>query len=222
MQTIDVLSGYVELINLMPHPAQGISADLYAVNMARTSFLGESKGEEADLKLLKYLIEHKHLSPLEHIKFTFKVKVDIATARQWFRYRTGVFSELSRRYTEVDEDEFYIPTDFRAQSSNNKQASDGLISDQVGAQDIFESAVASAWDSYAKLIELNVAREQARLVLPVASMTTFIWTTDARNLLHFLKERCDEHAQYEIRQYALAIMRIVRYYMPHTLKFMEM
>lgn len=222
MQTIDVLSGYVELINLMPHPAQGISADLYAVNMARTSFLGESKGEEADLKLLKYLIEHKHLSPLEHIKFTFKVKVDIATARQWFRYRTGVFSELSRRYTEVDEDEFYIPTDFRAQSSNNKQASDGLISDQVGAQDIFESAVASAWASYAKLIELSVAREQARLVLPVASMTTFIWTTDARNLLHFLKERCDEHAQYEIRQYALAIMRIVRYYMPHTLKFMEM
>lgn len=219
MKWIEVLgNGYVELIDHMPQQ----NMDLRVVQTARTSFDRVNFGDDRDYKLLKYLIEHKHLSPFESCTFQFKIRCDMATARQWFRYRTGKYSEISRRYTEVGDDEFYIPNVFRTQSINNKQGSDGVLSEfnSQSAIQFYKHAVYKAKGAYKKLLELGVAREQARYVLPMAQMTTFVWTIDARNLIWgFLRERTDSHAQFEIRQYANAVLEIVKELMPKTIEY---
>jgi thymidylate synthase (FAD) len=218
----DVLSGFVELLDMMPHPLTGISVDSYIVQCARTSYLGASKGYDADMKLLKYLIDNKHFTPMEHVKMSFRVRTDLATARQWMRYRTGTFSEVSRRYTEVDGEDFYYPGVWRTQSKNNKQGSgDNLgVAENGDAIIEYRYAIDNAYASYQQLLELGVAREQARLVLPMSTMTTFIWTTDLRNLIFgFIRERVHHHAQAEIREYANAALEIVREIAPKTVEF---
>lgn len=219
---IEVLDkGFVELIDSMPKE----NMDLRVVQCARTSFNGTIYNDERDYKLLKYLIEHKHLSPLEHCKFTFRIKAPIVVLRQWMRYRTGVFSEISYRYIEVDDDDFYIPSQWRFQSESNKQGS----SDKILPTDEWEhklllgflkDMIDFGYTSYKRALEIGVAREQARLFLPAFALyTTVIWTVDLRNLLHFLNERLAENAQWEIRQYAKAIFEIARHLAPKTIEY---
>ncbi len=202
-------NGFVKLIEFM-------GGDQRAVESARVSFGAVSKGAALDRKLLEYLLEHGHLSPFEHSVFQFHIKCPIFVARQWMRHRIASYNEISARYTEVKE-EFYFPEAFRAQDKINRQGSvrSGAL-DQEKMLALYDKAIKASFKAYSDLLEAGAAREMARMVLPVAQYTQFHWTINARSLLNFLKLRLDDHAQYEIRQYALAIRGIFAEKMPWT------
>lgn len=201
--------GFVELVDFM-------GGDQRAVDSARVSFGGTSKGEDRDRKLIQYLLAHNHISPFEHSVFQFHVKCPIFVARQWMRHRIASYNEISARYTEVKE-EFYIPETFRAQDTINKQGSvAGAKLDNARLLDIYTKSIKASYAAYSEMLKAGVAREMARLTLPVAQYTQFHWSVNARSLMNFLSLRLDGHAQYEIRVYAEAIRRIFREKMPWT------
>ncbi len=200
--------GFVKLVDFM-------GGDMRAVESARVSFGGVSKGEDRDRKLLEYLLEHGHFSPFEHSVFQFHIKCPIFVARQWMRHRIASYNEISARYTEVH-DEFYMPEEFRAQDTVNRQGSveGGLDHRKLSAE--YSAAIEASYAAYQALLKAGVAREMARGVLPVSQYTQFYWTVNARSLLNFLDLRLDKHAQLEIRRYAEAIAVIFRERMPWT------
>jgi thymidylate synthase (FAD) len=206
---INVLDkGWVELVDLMPHPDAGVSSDLAVVNAARTSFLGESKGEEKDKKLLFYLLKHHHTTPFEMVEFKFRVRAPLVTWWQWARHRTWSFNAQSGRYTPFDEQDFYVPDVWRKQSQDNKQASEGKVSKEhsVDLTDKLARHYDESYRLYQTALECGVAKELARLFLPGFSVYyTWVAKVDAHNLMHFLKLRMSVDAQYEIRVYAQAI-----------------
>ncbi len=201
--------GFVRLVDFM-------GGDFSVVQSARVSFGKESKGAEKDIKLINYLMKHRHETPFEHSVFKFHVKCPIFVARQWMRHRIASVNEISLRYVEYD-DEFYIPEMLRKQSKSNKQAS---IMEPVEKQDELKREIAELYGRiraiYEKLIDRGVARELARIVLPLSTYTQFYWTINARSLMNFISLRADEHAQYEIREYAHRIAMIFRELMPIT------
>ena len=199
--------GFVKLVDFM-------GSDLRAVNAARVSFGGVSKGEDKDKALIKYLMEHEHLSPFEHCTFQFHIKCPIFVARQWMRHRIASYNEVSARYTQV-KDEFYIPTEFRIQDTHNKQGS--VASKNLNNEEllkIYTESIEASYKAYQKLLAAGVAREMARGILPVSQYTQFYWTVNARSLLNFIHLRADDHAQYEIRVYAQAIEKIFKQKLP--------
>jgi len=201
--------GFVKLIDFM-------GGDQRAVDSARVSFGSVSKGEAADRKLLEYLLEHGHFSPFEHSVFQFHIKCPIFVARQWMRHRIASYNEISARYTEVH-DEFYFPSEFRAQDRSNRQGSlPSANLDQKKMLEIYDKAVKASYDAYQELLNAGAAREMARMVLPVAQYTQFHWTINARSLLNFINLRADSHAQWEIRRYAEAIQEMFSARMPWT------
>ena len=194
-----------KIINILDHGCielqQVMGDDLSIVNAARVSYLGDSKGPEKDKKLLFYLMKNKHTSPFEMVEFKFRVKCPLFVARQWMRHRTWSYNEVSRRYTDKNI-EFYIPDAWRAADSKNKQSSSGLVESHFSQlTDLTDRALTY----YKDAIENGVAKEQARLFLPLCTYTEFIAKVDAHNLMNFLRLRMSEHAQYEIRLYAVAI-----------------
>ncbi|MFA5160656.1 MAG: FAD-dependent thymidylate synthase [Elusimicrobiales bacterium] len=206
--------GFVRLKDFM-------GGDLRAAESARVTFGSDSKGEERDKKLIEYLLAHAHFTPFEHCVFQFHVKCPIFVARQWMRHRWGSYNEVSARYTEV-RDEFYIPQAFRAQDTGNKQgsvSSEKLDQEKLLAE--YSAAVEASFAAYRKLLASGVAREMARMALPVSQYTQFYWTVNARSLFNFLALRADAHAQLEIRAYADAIINIFRMKMPWTLEAFE-
>lgn len=202
--------GGITLIDMMPHPYQGVDnqnlADMAVVSAARVSYLGKSKGPERDRKLLNYLVKNHHDSPLEMVQFKFIVKAPLFVARQWMRHRTASYNEVSRRYTS-ESIEFYVPDEIRAQATTNKQASDGQLDDNTSdvVRWAFVKDTQASLNVYRIMLEAGVSREMARMVLPQNMYTTFMVSVNLRNLLHFVDLRADNHAQYEIRVYAQAI-----------------
>ena len=187
------------------------------VNAARVSF-GKIKTEmdERDVKLLEYLIANKHTSPLEHMVFTFSIHCPLFVRGQWHRHRTWSYNEISRRYTEVDM-EFYTPAALRRQAASDRQAS--VADPEFDGTALQESIRKHNLDSlalYENLLAAGVCREQARGVLPQNMMVTFWGTVDLSNLLHFLDLRDSEHAQYEIREYAIAIKKLIKPIVPNV------
>jgi len=202
-------NGFVKLVDFL-------GGDNRAVESARVSFGSVSKGEAADRKLIEYLLEHGHFSPFEHSVFQFHIKCPIFVARQWMRHRIASYNEISARYTEVH-DEFYFPSEFRAQDRSNRQGSlQSSNLDQKRMLAIYDKAIKSAYASYKELLDAGAAREMARLVLPVAQYTQFYWSINARSLLNFINLRADSHAQWEIRRYAEAIQGMFKEKMPWT------
>jgi thymidylate synthase (FAD) len=206
---INVLDkGWIELVDLMPHPDTGIPGDLAIVNAARVSFMGESKGTESDKKLLFYLLRHRHTSPFEMVEFKFRVRAPLITWWQWVRHRTWNFNAQSGRYTPFQEEDFYIPDVWRLQSSDNKQASEGTLEGPEGealTRDLV-SHYTEGYRLYRAALEKGIAREMARLFLPgFAVYYTWVAKIDAHNLMHFLRLRMASDAQHEIRVYAQAI-----------------
>lgn len=208
-QRVELLDkGWIELVDLMPHPAAGVSGDLAIVNAARTSFLGESKGTDKDKKLLFYLLRHRHTTPFEMVEFKFRVRAPLVTWWQWVRHRTWNMNAQSGRYTEFDENDFYIPDVWRLQAKDNKQASDGIVTDAANHQmlDKLIAHYTTSYQLYEEALKAGIAREQARLFLPGFSVYyTWVVKVDAHNLMHFLRLRMADDAQYEIRVYAQAI-----------------
>jgi thymidylate synthase (FAD) len=206
---VDVLDkGWIELVDLMPHPDTGIPGDLAIVNAARVSFMGESKGDESDKQLLFYLLRHRHTTPFEMVEFKFRVRAPLVTWWQWARHRTWNFNAQSGRYTPFEEDDFYLPEVWRKQSQDNKQASEGQLTDEQGAilDDKLVKHYAEGYRLYKEALEKGVAKELARLFLPGFSIYyTWVTKVDAHNLMHFIKLRMADEAQHEIRVYARAI-----------------
>jgi thymidylate synthase (FAD) len=201
--------GFVRLVDFM-------GGDQRAVESARVTFGSLSKGETKDKKLVEYLLAHAHHSPFEHSVFQFHIKLPIFVARQWMRHRMASYNEISARYTEVTE-EFYIPAEFRVQDKINRQGSlkSGAL-DNAALLEIYRKSLEGSYAAYRALIESGVAREMARMVLPVAQYTQFHWTVNARSLMNFLSLRMDPHAQLEIREYARVIAEIFKARMPWT------
>lgn len=211
--------GWVELQDVM-------GDDLAIVNAARVSFLGESKGDVKDKNLLFYLMRNKHTSPFEQVEFKFRVHAPLVTWWQWSRHRTMSANLSSGRYVEFEDDEFYIPTEWRKQSTDNKQASSGVVDSHISnelTQD-FIRYCASGHTLYEKALALGVAREQARLFLPAFSVYyTGIVKMNAHNLMHFLQLRMHEHAQHEIRVYATTIYeKFLKPILPWTAEAFEL
>lgn len=200
--------GWIELIDMLPHPSGGVSADLAIVNAARVSFLGESKGPEKDKKLLFYLLRNHHTTPFEMVEFKFRVRAPLVTWWQWVRHRTWSFNAQSGRYTAFEESDFYVPDVWRKQAASNKQASDGQVDPETNAELTrqLESLYQQSYDLYSRALEAGVSRELARLFLPGFSVYyTWVAKIDAHNLMHFLRLRMAPDAQHEIRVYAEAI-----------------
>lgn len=205
--------GFVELQDIMPHPRTGISCDNAIVAAARVSFLGESKGDEQDRKLINYLLRHEHSSPFEQVEFKFRVKAPLVSYWQWVRHRTFSFQSInsqSGRYVEFEEDEFYSPDVWRKQSPSNKQASLGTLEGPDGealTRDLLDH-YQRGFMLYQKALEKGVAREMARLFLPGFAIY-YLWIVkiDLLNLFNFLRLRMAEDAQYEIRVFAEAMYR---------------
>ena len=207
MSKINVLDrGFVELIDHM-------GTDLSVCNAARVSFSKESKEwSEKDQGLLRYLLKHGHTSPLRHCQMTFRVKAPIFVFRQWMKHRiASEFNEMSSRYVELGNAEFYHPEVFREQSTDNKQGSQGSVNDDYTnlAHGEYSCATDEAQISYNTLRKYGVAKEQARCVLPVSQYSEAIWTVSLQAALHFITLRTDAHAQWEIQQYAQAVKTIV-------------
>ena len=201
-QRVDLLDkGWLELQALM-------GDDLAIVNAARVSFLGESKGDEQDKRLLFYLMRHRHTSPFEMVEFKFRVRAPLVTWWQWVRHRTMSVNAQSGRYTPFREQDFYVPAEWRLQAADNKQASEGVLEGPDGealTRDLV-AHYARGYALYEQALQKGVAREMARLFLPgFAVYYTWIVKVDAHNLMHFLRLRMAPDAQYEIRVYAQAI-----------------
>ncbi|MCQ2378747.1 MAG: FAD-dependent thymidylate synthase [Victivallaceae bacterium] len=192
------------------------------VNAARVSF-GKLKKDmdERDVKLLGYLIDNRHTSPLEHLVFTFSVHCPLFIRGQWHRHRTWSYNEISRRYTEIDL-EFYTPVALRRQSENNRQASYSDPSFEDGAlREAISDHNRKSLELYENLLASGVCREQARGVLPQNMMVTFWGTVDLANLLHFLELRDSDHAQAEIQEYAQAIKKLIKPIVPNVAAYFE-
>jgi len=177
-----------------------MGGDRKTVKMARISYQSVAKDGEADKRLIQLLIKNGHLTPFEHSVFTFHIKAPIFVARQWFRHRTGSFSERSGRYTKFDLDDCYIPDNERAK----------------GNEMLIRAQTESAFYTYKELIDKDIPLEVARMVLPLNLYTEWFWTVNARNLMHFLTLRTDKRAQKEIREYARAIEAFFEDAMPFT------
>lgn len=208
--------GSMELLDVM-------GDDLSIVNAARVSYNSESNEfQEKDKKLIKFLAKHKHWTPFEQNSLKFRVTCPIYIARQWMKHRCWVFNEISARYTKF-ESSVYTPSEFRKQAVKNKQASEAADEDldQKAATKAYDKACKTAIESYNKLLELGVCREQARGVLPVGSHTSFITTVNLRNYMHWYNLRAPKDAQWEIQQYAHASIELVRKKFPIAVECFE-
>ena len=187
------------------------------VNAARVSF-GKIRTEmdSRDAALVRYLIANHHTSPLEHVVFTFLVHCPLFVRSQWHRHRTWSYNEISRRYTQEDI-EFFVPKRLREQAESDRQASrDSERIKQEACRVLICRQNVEAYRIYETLLRNGVCREQARGVLPQNMMTTFWGTVNLNNLIKFLELRDSEHAQEEIREYAVAIKQLVKPIVPHV------
>ncbi len=199
--------GFVRLVDYF-------GGDQRIVQSARVSYGEGTKTVSQDGALIDYLLRHQHTSPFEQVVLTFHVKMPIFVARQWVRHRTGRMNEVSGRYS-IMKEEFYVPAEDKVspQSSNNKQGRADEAFDKDSARQIIndlESGQKAAYENYSKLIDKGLAREIARINLPLSLYTEFYWQMDLHNLFHFLKLRLDSHAQYEIRVYAQTMLEICK------------
>ena len=202
--------GFLRLVDFM-------GGDTAVVQAARVSFGGGSKGEEPDRKLIAFLMKNGHETPFEHSVFKFHVKAPIFVTRQWVRHRIASYNEISLRYVEYPENEFYVPSQLRVQAKRDRQASvPEKLDNEPELIELMKKSYEESYRAYKKLLESGVAREIARALLPVGSYTQFYWTVNARSLMNFLKLRSEAHAQYEIRVYAEALLEIFGEKMPWT------
>ncbi|MCH9020740.1 MAG: FAD-dependent thymidylate synthase [Proteobacteria bacterium] len=199
------------------------------VQSARVSYGKGTKTVSNDRGLIRYLMRHRHTTPFEMCEIKLHVKLPMFVARQWIRHRTANVNEYSARYSILDH-EFYVPAspDLATQSSANRQGRAEALSGAEAEQTLNEITSESdrAYALYTKLLNetaagdvidperLGLARELARMVLPVNYYTQWYWKIDLYNLLHFLSLRADAHAQYEIRAYADVLCDVVAKWVP--------
>ena len=198
--------------------------DITIVNAARVSF-GKYKEtlDEKDIKLIKYLLKHKHTSVFEHNTVTFRFTVPLFVRSQHMRHRTWSYNEISRRYTDIDI-QFYEPKGFRTQHKSNRQASnpDSLINPSLSygpeCDEMVKLHHQVSLHLYEQMIKTGICREQARGILPQNMYTQYYGTVNLNNLLKFIELRLHEGAQWEIQQVAIACKAIATNLWPHTIE----
>lgn len=217
--------GFVRVVDYMGN-------DSSVVQAARVSYGQGTKKVSADKALINYLIAHHHTTPLEMCEIKFHIKLPIFVARQWIRHRTASVNEYSARYS-IMEDEFYIPRPehLSSQSKINHQGRDENLvlnaAEQKEVLKILKEDAANSYQHYLQMINQSdngkildyekegLARELARINLPLSCYTQWYWKIDLHNLLNFLRLRADSHAQYEIRVYAEVMLDMVKKWVPH-------
>ena len=222
---IDVLDkGYIEVVDTL-------GDDLTPVNAARVSFGGRSdKFTEKDKRLSRFLIKHKHFSPFRHQHIMVIIKAPEFVLRQWYKHVVGIettsthatkdhaWNEISGRYVEVED--FYYPDVWRKQSEDNKQASEGELDDlqQKRMSLVYETYMTQVEMAYETMISSGVAKEQARIVLPLSQYTLVYWTASFQSIMNFIELRDEPTAQVEIQEYARALKEIMLDAFPETTK----
>jgi thymidylate synthase (FAD) len=198
--------GFVSLVDYM-----GSDGDVERA--ARVSYGFGTRQVSKTRGLVRYLRRHRHTTPSEMVEFKFHCAMPMFVARQWIRHRTASVNELSARYSLMPL-LFYRPDrdQFALQSRSNKQGREGGAPDEVYREAVerWERLRSEAGDAYRWLLEEDVAREIARIDLPVSTYTQWYWKIDLHNLLHFLSLRVDPRAQWEIQQFARVIAAMVR------------
>ncbi len=197
-----------------------MASDLAVVNGARVSFARlKTEMEEADEGLIRFLMRERHASPFEHAVFRFHIRAPIFVTREWMRHRWSSFNEFSLRYAKATDD-FYVPEpdDVRTQVGKPGAYSFEPVSPEVAetTREELRAVYEQAFATYERLVELGVARELARCVIPVGAYTEFYWTVNARALMNFVSLRAHEAAQREIRYYAEAVEKLFAEKMPVT------
>jgi thymidylate synthase (FAD) len=211
-------AGFVGLIDIM-------GDDERICDAARVSY-GKNKQKrtpEENRHLIRYMLRNGHSSPFEQVELVFHIKLPIFVMRQHIRHRTASVNEYSGRYSEMS-NEFYFPeaTYLMKQSNNNKQGRDGVIADTDIIQKIMMNVYEASYNGYMYLLEkFDLARELARIIMPVANYTECYWKIDLKNLLHYFSLRRDGHAQKEIRDFADAMFKLVKPYVPYTIEAWE-
>jgi thymidylate synthase (FAD) len=203
---IDVGTGFVIL-----EASMGSAVSI--VNAARVS-MGKkvSAITEHDRRLLRYLWEHEHTSPFRHVQLQFHIKAPVFVLRQWMKHQVGcAWNEISGRYVVFDQ-EAWEPDVWREQSPLVKQGSGDPLAESVSerASELYASAMRNSFNAYEALLALGVAKEQARMVLPLSLMSECYWTASLQAVIHFLRLRQDGHAQAEIRLFADAVRELVK------------
>jgi thymidylate synthase (FAD) len=224
-QPLGVLDqGFVRVIDYM-------GDDGAIVQAARVSYGRGTRKVSDDRGLINYLMRMRHTSPFEMCELKLHVKLPIFVARQWIRHRTANVNEYSARYSVLD-DHFYQPEPehLAAQAATNRQGRDQVLPPEQ-AEDVRRTLRVNAERAYEYYVSLlnqdesgrpidpardGLARELARMTLPLNTYTEWYWKTDLHNLLHFISLRADAHAQYEIRAYAEVLLEIVRRWVPLT------
>jgi len=222
MKTKVLDKGFVEVID-------SLGNDLTVVNSARVSFgKRKEKFDNSDRKLVKYLAKHKHFSPFRHLQVQFHIKAPEFVMRQWYKHVVGIettsnsstkdhaWNEISGRYVEYDE--FYQPEIYRKQSSDNKQASEGQFVDDEHnlANTNWRQAHAMSLTAYKQLIEMGMAKEQARCILPLTLYTEVYWTASFQAVMNFIELRNEKTAQIEIQEYAKSLLDLMHESFPKT------
>jgi len=216
--------GFVRVIDYM-----GVDSSI--VQAARVSYGKGTKKRREDAGLIKYLMRHRHTTPFEMCEIKFHIKLPMFVARQWIRHRTANVNEYSARYSILD-NEFYIPSPdhLAAQSLDNRQGrGDVLVGEEAArALELLKRDAQQCYASYQEMLNADeegnliddtkkgLARELARMNLPVNCYTQWYWKIDLHNLMHFLGLRADPTAQYEIRVYADVMIDVLKKWMPLT------
>lgn len=213
--------GFVALVDVM-------GSDKRIVDAARGSYVGVKQKEttpEEDRNLIRYLYRNRHTSPFEMVEFTFIMKMPIFVMRQHVRHRTASINELSGRYSKLPND-MYMPSwdRFQRQSTQNKQMSGGQL-DSESIEDIkalINGSFLFSYEGYERCLDLGLARETARIQLPLSTYTEIYWKIDLKNLFHYIKLRADtDHAQNEIVQLATIIGDLIRPIVPFAYEAFE-
>jgi thymidylate synthase (FAD) len=210
--------GFIRLVDYL-------GGDERVVQAARVSYGVGTKTYREDAGLIDYLLRNSHTSPFEQVILTFHVKLPIFVARQWVRHRTARLNEISGRYS-VMKDDFYVPAseDVAFQSTDNKQGRSAQALDAEFAESLrahLAAAQKQAYTDYAHLIDQGIARELARINLPLSLYTELYWQIDLHNLFHFLELRLSAHAQKEIRLYAEVLLEIAKHVAPRCCESFE-
>ena len=216
--------GFVEVID-------SLGNDLTVVNSARVSFgKRKEKFDKSDERLVRYLAKYKHYSPFRHLQVQFHIKAPEFVMRQWYKHVVGIettsnsatkdhaWNEISGRYVPVED--FYVPSVWRKQSEDNKQASEGVL------DDLQQKRMDSAYDEYIRQVEMiydrmisaGTAKEQARIILPLSQYTEVYWTASFQAIMNFIELRNEKTSQWEIQQYAKVMLDLMGDVYPQTTK----
>lgn len=214
--------GFVEVIDCL-------GTDLTVANSARVSFgKRKDKYDKSDERLVRYLAKHKHFSPFRHLIVQFHIKAPEFVTRQLYKHVVGIetssssitkdhaWNEISGRYVPVEE--YYIPENWRQQSEDSKQASVGSVKEQEEAAEAYIKAIQVGKHYYERLLELGVAKEQARIVMPLSQYTEVYWTASFQAIANFIELRDEPTAQWEIREYAKVLKEQMFAIYPKTMQ----